>query len=65
MKYKVKMRQIIFREYEVEVSDDMVDNVVDAMDIAEGVMEGPLAPSDRWITETVKPWAPVSVTTEE
>jgi len=64
MKYVVKLRKTIIRETLVEVSDDMVDNVVDAMDIAEGSLnEGP--PVTAGYIETESKWAVTSVQTKE
>lgn len=65
MKYVVKLKKTITMEYEMEVSDEMVDNVVDAMDLAEGVMnEGPPIELE-FITETESRWAVSSVKEEK
>ena len=65
MKYVVILKKTITMEYEMEVSDDMVDNVVDAMDIAEGVMnEGPPV-SLNHVVETESKWAVTRVQTKE
>jgi hypothetical protein len=64
MKYMVRLRKTITLETEMEVSDDMVDNVVDAMDIAEGALnEGP--PVTEGYMETESKWAVTSVRTKE
>lgn len=70
MKYLVKMRMSVIKEYVVEVSgpgepDEMVDNVVDAMDIADDVMNHGIGLGDCCLTITETPWAPVSVIEKE
>ena len=60
MKYVVRLRKTIVRETLVEISDDMADRVVDAMDIAEGSLnEGP--PVTAGYIENESKWAVVSV----
>lgn len=65
MKYIVKMRRTIVEEYEVVVPGDFAPNVVEAMDIAEDLMQGPEPEDNGIITITYNGWSVVSVTTKE
>jgi hypothetical protein len=65
VKYVVKMRMTIIKEYDVEIDDTIVDNVVDAMDIADAVMNDGIPSSDCCLTIRETPWAPVSVIERE
>ncbi len=65
MKYVVKMRMTIIKEYDVVVGDVMVDNAVEAMNIAEDAMRNEAWIGDSWLTIRETEWSPVSVTTKE
>lgn len=64
MKYIVKLKKTITLEYEMEVSDEMVDNVVDAMDLAEETMKGFFVEDDS-VLKTESKWAVSSVKEEK
>jgi len=72
MVYIVKMRMTIIKEFDVEINGPgtpveicQVDNVVDAMDIAEDLMNDGLGLGDCCLTIRETPWAPVSVNEKE
>jgi len=64
------MRKTVIYEYNFEVPgegepDEMVDNVVDAMDLAESVMREGLGLGDKHFSIRETEWSPVSVNTKE
>lgn len=64
MKYVVKLKKTITLEYEMEISDDMVDDVVDAMDLAEDTMDGFFVKGES-VSKTESKWSVSKVTTKE
>lgn len=65
MKYVVKMKRTIIEEYEVVIPDDFASNVIEAMDIAEDLMQGPEPEDNGIIIVTYNGWSVASVTTKE
>lgn len=72
MRYVVKMRKTVIYEYDLEIAgsnepDEMVDNVVDAMDLAESIMrEGlGLRETEEYFSIRETEWSPVSVNEKE
>ncbi len=65
MKYIVKMRQTIIKEHIIEFNDDVIDDAVHAMILAEATIQFSLSLSGSIITIKETEWSPVSVTTKE